>query len=90
MFIWITAFAIYTKVLGSGNSMENSNEWGGYPGTNTDFQIWMQTWEDSIGNIQNPTYLYWSTVISNHTAVVSEGTNPNYIIDLAHHDVEPS
>jgi hypothetical protein len=39
MFIWITAFAIYTKVLGSGNSMENTNanEWGGYPGTNTDF-----------------------------------------------------
>jgi hypothetical protein len=41
MFIWISAFAIYTKVLGSGNSMENHNEWGGYPGTTADFQIWM-------------------------------------------------
>jgi hypothetical protein len=37
MLIWVTAFAVYTKVLGSGNSMENGNEWGGYPGTNKDF-----------------------------------------------------
>jgi hypothetical protein len=44
----------------------------------------MQTWEDSIGNIQNPTYIYWSTVIANNTAVVSESNNPNYLIDLAH------
>jgi hypothetical protein len=89
MFIWITAFAIFTKVLGSGNSMENGNEWGGYPGTNTDFQIWMQTWEDSIGNIQNPTYLYWSTVIANNTAVVTESKNPNQFIDLAQNDMTP-
>lgn len=90
MLIWITAFAIYTKVLGSGNSMENQNagEWGGYPGTNTDFQIWMQTWEDSIGNIQNPTYLFWSSVIANHTEVVSESSNPNYFIDLNDHDIK--
>lgn len=48
----------------------------------------MQTWEDSIGNIQNPTYLFWSSVIANHTAVVSESSNPNYFIDLSDHDVK--
>ena len=39
MVIWITAFAIYTKILGSGNSQTNTDagEWGGYPGTNNDF-----------------------------------------------------
>jgi len=44
MFIWITACALFTKILGSDNSMGASDEWGGFPGTETDFGIWMQTW----------------------------------------------
>jgi hypothetical protein len=51
MLIWITACALFTKILGSDNSMGASGEWGGYPGISNDSGIWFQTWEDSIGNI---------------------------------------
>jgi len=50
----------------------------------------MQTWEDSIGNINNPSYEYWSSVISNHTAVTyDQNKNANYLIDLSDDDTKP-
>ena len=88
MFCWIGAFTVLTIELGSDNSMTAPSVGGGYPGLLIKVQTFIQTWEDSIGNMANPTYLYWTSVIANNTAAAHAASkNPNYMIDLSDEDI---
>lgn len=63
-FTWMFAFTALSIILGCNNSLESSGN--GYNGLLTKIQTFIQVWENSIGNIGNPTYEYWSKVIKDY------------------------
>lgn len=62
--IWIIFFGLISKALGSDNNL------GAYPNIDVYTQIFIQTWQNSIGNINPPSTTYWE----NHQTSKDEAT----------------
>ena len=56
MFIWIAVFSLLYRILGSYNSNQSQN----FPNLDNVTTFFLQTFENSLGNISNPSYALWS------------------------------
>jgi hypothetical protein len=57
-FIWLLIFCVLYKVLGSQDNVTDS-----YPDIHPFFGYLFYNFENAVGNIQNPTFTYWKSIM---------------------------